>query len=609
MTGNYFTDNPEIKFQLENKINMQRIFSLLTEDEKAFFQAKNAESYRDGIYEILEVFGPICDDMASRARQIDGLDIVLENGKEQFPPVLKQNLDILKSFGFLGGGITTKYGGFALPFFCEIAAAEMLNRACPSTTISAHWYSSIARVIEKYGSKELCDEYIPRIAKGEMSGNMALTEPDAGSDLAGIKTYALRQEDGTWTLHGTKRFITNGTGEISLVLAKTEKGAQGLEKLSLFLCPRFLDGKDNIRILKIEKKLGLHGSITAELAYDGAKAWLLGEENAGFHYMLDLMNESRIGVAGQALGAMEAIFRLASNYANERQTWGKPIAQHELIADKLLDMEVELKVARSLCYETSFLQSMRTVLERRLIDGEAGQVPRSSLELQLKEVNRELRRKTPLIKYWLAEKAVEHARTSLQIHGGYGYMQEYRAEWLLREVLIYPLYEGTSQIQALMCIKDEIKDLIKNPRQILDRSLQFKMKSFLEKDPLARKFSKIKENSWNALLQILFKLAKENFTDLNWDTFKKSPLKVVKSLNFKNTQIQKFGPALLHAEHFCELKCIEALASSVLGDAKEEPSRTWIAEHFLNKGLARADYLYSLIKADSSVLNERLNVH
>jgi alkylation response protein AidB-like acyl-CoA dehydrogenase len=234
MAGNFFTDNPEIKFHLENKINIQRLFGLLTEDEKAFFEAKNAESYLHSIFEILEGFGPICDDIASRSHQVDEVEIGLKDGREQIPPVLQQNHEILKAFGFLGGGAATQYGGFGIPFFCEMSAAEMLNRACPSTTITAHWFNSIARVIEKYGSKELCDEYIPQLAKGEVSGNMALTEPDAGSDLAGIKTYATREDDGSWKLYGTKRFITNGSGGISLVLAKSEKGAQGLEKLSLY---------------------------------------------------------------------------------------------------------------------------------------------------------------------------------------------------------------------------------------------------------------------------------------------------------------------------------------------------------------------------------------
>ena len=455
-----------------------------------------------------------------------------------------------------------------------MAAAEMLNRACPSTAITANWFASIARVIEKYGSKELKDEYIPRLAKGEISGNMALTEPDAGSDLSGIKTYAVPQNDGTWTLHGTKRFITNGAGGLSLVLAKSEKGALGLDKLSLFLCPRLLDGKDNIKLLKIEKKVGLHGSITAELAYDGAKAWLLGEKNAGFRYMLDLMNESRIGVALQA----------------------SPDDRGKIAG----------KAARSLCYETIFLQSMRNLLERRLRDGKGTDTSIPMLEKQLASVTREVRARTPLIKYWLSEKAVEHARVGLQIHGGYGYMHEYKAEWLLREALIYPLYEGTSQIQALMCIKDAIKDLIKNPRVLFDRTLRGTVHSFVKRDVVQRKFSQIKEITGKALLVIVYKLVKLNAKGTGVEKVKRNPLALVRMLNLKNLKIQDLSPALLQAENFCELRCIEALASSLVSDSTMDPSRKWIAERFLFKALPRATYLYSLIKAEDRILRERL---
>ncbi len=607
MAENYYSDNPDIKFHLENKINIQKIFSLLIDEEKAFFDAKKAEDYLKGVSEILENFGPICDEMASRSATIDKSEVTLENGKEKLPEALVKNLEILKSFGLMGGGTSTTYGGFGIPFFCEMMAAEMVNRACPSTAITAHWYNSIARVLEKYADEKLQSEYIPLLVKGEISGNMALTEPDAGSDLSGIKTYGIRQEDGTWKLYGTKRFITNGASEISLVLAKSVKGATGLDKLSLFLCPRTLAGKENIKVLKIEDKIGLHGSTTAELAFDGSQAFLLGKENLGFRYMLDLMNESRIGVALQALGLMEATFRLSSQYAAQRQAWGKPIAQHELIADKLLDMEVELKAARSLCYETVYWYSLQAILERRLKDRKLTQFPKSDLEKQLQTVNHEVRQRTPLIKYWLAEKAVEHARIGIQIHGGYGYMKEYRAEWLLREALIYPLYEGTSQIQALMCTKDTIKHFIRNPLQIIERTLQWNIKPLVERDLLAKKLSKLRQCSWNATLSILVKLFKVNAPGINLKEFKSNPLSFASLLKPQSFQVRNLRPALLQAERFCEIKCLEALGSSLVADAQVDRSRRWIAERFFFKALPRVEHLHNLIKSEDRVLNQRLD--
>ncbi len=606
MAGNYYSDNTDIHFHIAQKMPIEPLFALLTEEERACFDAQDAKSYRQSVLDILESFGPVCDDMASRSHLVDDVEVALENGKEQVPAVLTKNLETILSFGFSGGGVATEYGGFGIPFFCEMAGAEMLNRACPSTAISAHWFASVARVIEKYGSEELKNEYVPRLARGEISGNMALTEPNAGSDLSGISTYAVPQEDASWRIYGTKRFITNGSGGISLVLAKTQKGAVGLDKLSLFLCPRFHDNKDNIKLLKIEKKIGLHGSITAELAYDGAKAWLLGEKNAGFRYMLDLMNESRIGVAFQALGIMEATFRLANDYAQERHSWGKAIAKHELIADRLLDMEVELKAARSLCYETVYFQSMRNLLERRLRDGKAIDISREDLEKQLKKVTREVRRRTPLAKYWLSEKAVDHARIGIQIHGGYGYMHEYKAEWLLREALIYPLYEGTSQIQALMCIKDALKEVLQNPKRFAEKSLRGSLSAWTATDTLERKFAQLQEITAKSLLVIFFKLIKANTKNNDLQVAKLSPKHLLNKLNLKNIKIDNLSPALLQAEHFCELKCMEALASCVIKDAEVDPSRHWIAERFLFKALPRATYLYTLIKANDRVLQKRL---
>lgn len=607
MAENYYSDNPDIKFHLENKINIQKIFSLLIDEEKAFFDAKTAEDYRNGIAEILENFGPLCDEMASRSATIDKSEVKLENGTEKLPEALVKNLNILKSFGLMGGGTSTAYGGYGIPFFCEMMAAEMVNRACPSTAITGHWFNSISRVLEKYADEKLQSEYIPRLVQGEISGNMALTEPDAGSDLSGLKTYGVQQKDGSWKLYGTKRFITNGASEISLVLAKSVKGATGLDKLSLFLCPRTVAGKENIKVLKIEEKLGLHGSTTAELAFDGAQAFLLGKENLGFRYMLDLMNESRIGVAFQALGLMEATFRLANQYAEQRQAWGKPIAQHELIADKLLDMEVEVKAARSLCYETVYWYSLQAILERRLKDRKLAQYPRSDLEKQLQAATHEVRLRTPLIKYWLAEKAVEHARIGIQIHGGYGYMKEYRAEWLLRESLIYPLYEGTSQIQALMCTKDTIKHFIRNPLQIIEGTLQWNLKSFVERDSLTKKLVKLRQCGWNATLSILVKLFKVNTNGLNLKEFKNNPRSFAYLLKPQSFQVKNLRPALLQAERFCEIKCLEALANSLVADAQVDRSRRWIAERFLFKALPRAEQLHKLIKSEDRVLNQKLD--
>ncbi|MBI2603403.1 MAG: acyl-CoA dehydrogenase family protein [Deltaproteobacteria bacterium] len=605
--ANFFTDNPDIKFQYEKKIDFKRFFSLLIEEEKEYCSAKTSEEYAQSLLSVLEQLGEILGDVAENASQVDREGTKLENGKEKRSPALAKNIALLKEFGIPPTGIGPEFGGFGLPFFLEMTGGEMCNRACPSTALVLNWYGCIARILEKYASEDIQKDYIPQIAQGISSGNMALTEPDAGSDLGALKTYAEEQPDGSWKLYGTKRFISNGTSELSLVLAKTKKGAEGLNNLSLYLCPRVHEGKENIKVLKLEEKLGLHGSATAELAYDGSYALLIGKANRGFPMMLDLMNESRIGVAVQAVGLMEATWRLAKNYAEQRSTWGKPIAQHELIADKLLDMETELKVARSLCYETAYLHSLEWVIGRRLKDKKLSKPSVKELEKELQTVNKQVRKRTPLIKFWLAEKAIEHARLCMQIHGGYGYITEYKAEWWLRESFILTVYEGTSQIQALMCTKDLFKEIIKNPKLILDRTLQFNWKPFQEKDPLMRKFWKLKKIGWMSTLSVLLKVVRANIKIIPSFPKTLNPLALTNLLRQYKLQFDDLRPALIHAERLTEIKALEALANSAIEDYKADKGRAWIADRFLNKAILRSRYLQSLIGEDDEVLQGYLD--
>lgn len=604
MSKNLYSDNPDIAFHLEKKMDFKHFYSLLTAEEKEIFSSTTYEDYVGNFTSSLAALGEMCGVIADNAIKVEKEGVGFQNGKETFYPAMLSNLKLLHEFNLQSLCIEPEYGGMGAPFLIEMAGGEILNRACPSTAMNMNWYGSIARIIEKYANDSLKNEYIPKIAEGKYSGYMALTEPDAGSDLAALKTYAEKEDDGSYRLYGTKRFITNGTSHIGLVLAKTKKNTYGLNNLSLFLCPRTIQGQDNVKVLKLEDKLGLHGSTTAELAFDGSKSWLLGKENEGFHYMLDLMNESRIGVCFQSIGLMQATWMLAKQYADERQTWGKPISHHELIAEKLLDMEVETKAMRSLGYETAFLCSLKEVLSRRL---KTQTIPdgftRESLEKELVSVSKKLRNWTPLVKYWGAEKAVEHARTCIQIHGGYGYVKEYRAEWWLRESLIYSIYEGTSQIQALMCVKDLLKSVVRNPKRFIEETLSLSVKNFSESDPLKKKLLKIKQAGNAAIISILFKLLKSNAPSVPSLTSPTQIRKAIKNLSTAMVKFDNFQPALLHAERVCEIKCYEALGESLLRDVAIDSSREWIAERFLYKALPRVVALKTLIEQEDRVLN------
>ena len=606
---NFFSDNTEIQFYLKKRIDWQDLFDWLSDEEKEAIGASNPQEYLNSWMEVLDILGGMCGGpIAANAKAVDRSKYQWVSGKELVPEALQKNCEMLREFGLAGLGVAPKYGGMGAPFIFEAIAAELVNRACPSTMLNMGWYGSIAHILDSFASEEIKEEYIGKIADGVWSGNMALTEPDTGSDLGALRTYGVKQEDGTWKLYGTKRFISNGTSQISLVLAKNEKGSEGLSALSLFLCPREYQGVENIKVLKLEEKLGLHGSATAELAYEGATAWILGKEGEGFQYMLRLMNYARIGVGFQGLGLMEATFDLAKTYADQRMSWGKPLARHELIAEQLLDLEVELIATRSLCYQAAFNISMMYLGERVLKKSYVDPVKKQFLEKKIATYKQKVRKWTPLIKYWVGERSQVHARQCMQILGAYGYTTEYKAEWWIRESLIYSVYEGTSQIQALMCMKDTLKEVVRNPRQFIETVLGLKLKGLTSASHLKSKLYKIKQASHGAVLSLLAKLLKSNVKETISTITDKEISHLIKLLSADLINLENIGPALLHAERICEIKCLEALSESLVLDAEEDEKRAWVAERFMYTSLHRINHLKARIEQDDEIIQQRLTV-
>ncbi len=605
---NFYLDNPDIKFHLTKRVDFQALFEGLSDDEKQALGAGTVEEFREQAMNVFEALGEICGtELANNALKVEKEEIRLEDGEVHLPPSVVSNLKKLLEFGCASLGVGTKYGGLGTPFVLEACASELIMRACPSTGLNIVWYSAVGHIIEKFGTDQIKDAVLPRITAGEWSGCMALTEPDAGSDLAALRSYGEEQKDGTWRIHGSKRFISNGAGEIALVLAMNEKGATGLGNLNLFLCMRKEDGKDNYRVTKIEEKLALHGSATCELNFDGSRAVLLGENGKGFQHMLHLMNDARIAVSFQGLGYMEAIYRLAADFASQRKTWGKPIAQHELIAERLLDMETEIRAVRSLCYQAGLNQSLmyqgeRTVKRRP----DMPEDERMAIDKKIAKARKRVRRWTPLLKWYVAEKCVEMARTGLQIHGGYGYTKEYRAEWWMRESLILPIYEGTSQIQALMCVKDTLKDVIRRPRRFIETALGLKVQTLRANDPLRKKLYRARQLESSAVLAILLRLLKANVRASISEVKATDLMRMVKILSRDLIKMENVGPALLHAERLCEIKALVALSECLVWDAEADASRRDSAERFLNKSWPRLNMLKAEIEMDDPVLAERL---
>ncbi len=602
---NFFADNPDILFHFEKRMNFDDLFAWTTNIDRETVSASTPDEYLKVWCEVLEGFGEYAASrIAPNAAKIEKEDIVLQGGEVKLGETMQANIAGLVELGSPGLGVAPEYGGLGAPFFVDMAACEIGNRACPSTMLNSGWWGPISKIIEQFGSDELKQEYCPKIASGEYSGSMSLTEPDAGSDLSAIRTYGEEQGDGTWLISGSKRFISNGNGEISLVLAKNKKGGESLNDLSLFLCPAFVNGKRNFHITKVEEKVGLHGSATCELVFEQSKGYLIGANGSGFKYMLKLMNDSRIGVAFQGLGLMEACYRLARDYAEQRKTWGKPIAQHELVAEKLLDMEVETKAFRSLCYQAAFNGAMVHAGERYLAaNPQLDASEKKDIERKIKSYNKRVRRWTPLVKYWAGEKSVEHARNALQLHGGYGFTKEYRAEWWVRESLIYALYEGTSQIQALMSMKDTLKDVVARPKAFFESAFGLKVKAFSEPDPVRRKLYKMKEVLHHSIVAILFRLMKSNVRTSMTEMNGADILAKVKTLSKDLMKFDSLQPALLHAERICEMKCLIAVSEAALWDAEVDPSRMWIAERMVNTSWPKVSYLRAQIDVDDPVID------
>lgn len=610
---NFFSDNEDLLWHFNNKFDFEAAWKWVSAEVRESSGVSSAREYADLWREVLSSFGEVCGSgIAPNARKVeeDGIDLD-GSGNVVVPETLRRNIQTLIQLGVPGVGTSPEFGGTGAPMFIELSANEILFRACPSTALNTCWWGPVAHVIERFGGDLEKQLAIPKLASGEWSGAMALTEPDVGSDLGQMTTWAEPQADGSWRITGTKRFISNGNAEVVLVLAKNAKGVTGLDKLSLFLCLKDEDGKRNIHVTKIEHKLGLKASATCELKFDGARAWLLGEDGKGFHAMLQLMNEARIGVGIQGVGLMEATLRMAQEYASQRHAWGRPIAKHELIAEKLLDMEVELKAARSFALSACFAHGMIHLGEdylRRNPD-----LPRSekdAVEAKLGRYRRRVRKWTPLLKYWVAENAFLHARNCMQIFGGYGFTTEYRAEWWLREAMILPVYEGTSQIQALMCLKDTIKHAIKRPRALFEKALGNQVMAVSDRDPLDRKLAKCRQQYYSSVLTTIKLVVAEAYRSSRQSSRREAGgIDLLKSIKLLGKELQRqenFGPALLNAERICEMKSLVAMAESLRRDSKKDPARRWIYERFVYKALPRITYLKTLVEQEDPVIAGRL---
>jgi alkylation response protein AidB-like acyl-CoA dehydrogenase len=417
-----------------------------------------------------------------------------------------------------------------------------------------------------------------------------------------LRTKAEQDEKGDWFITGQKIFITSGHGKYHFVIARTEEAKNpddpfgGLKGLSMFFVKTYDDLPDGTRkryvtLERIEEKLGHHGAVTAALAFERSPAVLIGKRGEGFKYMLVLMNNARVGVGFESIGLAQAAYNMAKAYADERRSMGKVIARHEMLADFLDEMRTDVQAMRALGVAGGFHEEMARKLEligkftETLDPVEAERNKRAQ-----KEHSALSRRFTPLLKYLATEKAVEIARRNMQIHGGVGYTKEYGAEKLLRDSLVLPVYEGTSQIQSLMAMKDTLFGIVKKPQEFAKRMGQAAWRSVSSRDPLERRVAKLQSLSMSAQQFLLTRTAASKLKTLS-DVPVGKWSEVLKDWDPK----RDFALAMLHAERLTRILIDEAVAELLLEQAQKHPHRRDVLERWLARAELRSKSLHEEI--------------
>ncbi|HYU18639.1 MAG TPA: acyl-CoA dehydrogenase family protein [Chloroflexota bacterium] len=561
--GNYFTSNRDLTLYIDELIPWHRLVPLV--EGPAADVPTTVATWRD----VLVMAGEYCGkEIAARAREVDEASVTYGPPEVLTSEPMLENLRGLRELGLIGLGLPREYGGAGLPFTVAAAMIELLARACPSTMVQYAFYVSPAAMIVRFGTEEQKKLWVPRLARGEIIGAVAMTEPEAGSDVGNLSTTASPGEDGSWRLSGGKQFISSGNGQMVIVLARCVPGSRGLDGLGLFIVPRRVTvesaERDNYRVERAERKLCIAGSPTCALSFADSQAELLGEVGGGFAAITSFMNESRVAVGIQALGLAQAAYEAASDYAAQRVQMGVPIREHPLVAEMLLDMEASVVGLRALCYEAAVTSDLVMGLER-----EGGSPERA------RRMSRYLRELTPLVKYHGAEEAVRLARVAVQVHGGYGVIKDYDVERFARDSLILPIYEGTSQIQALMATKDLMKAVLANPRTVLASGPSPALAQARFDGALGRDFGAARSKMVSTLRYLLVDLARGL-----------GPRRAIAMATGRSRpEFDDFGYVLLHAERLTQMLARLHITRLLANQAARIPERRPIAERFARHAL------------------------
>ena len=447
--ANFFLDNKDLQYHLSHPL-MRKIVELkergFSDKDLYDYAPHNFEDAMDSYHRVMEIIGEVCADViAPNAEGVDKEGPRVENDRVIYASGTVENMKAVNAAGLSGLTLPRRFKGLNFPLLCFVMANEMVARA--DTSFENIWgLQDCAETLNEFASEEQKMKYLTWVSEGATCA-MDLTEPDAGSDLGAVMLKATWSEERqTWLLNGVKRFITNGDGDVSLVLARTEEGTTDARGLSMLVYDKRNGG---MKVRRIENKLGIKGSPTCELVFTDAPAELVGDRRMGLiKYVMSLMNAARLGIGAQSVGLCEAAYREALKYAHERQQFGKDIIKFPAVAEMLTNMRARLRGARALLYETSrFVEIYKQythISHERSLEGEERQ--------EMKFYNRLADGFTPLVKLFASEYANSLAYDAIQVHGGSGFMKDYACERLYRDARILNIYEGTSQLQVVAAI-------------------------------------------------------------------------------------------------------------------------------------------------------------
>ncbi|AXI41113.1 acyl-CoA dehydrogenase [Sulfitobacter sp. SK011] len=415
-----------------------------------------SEATDDVTRAILSEAGKMCDEvLAPLQRNGDLHPARLENGVVRTSPGFDGGFKAIAEGGWIGMSADPEYGGMGLPMTLTSAVNEMMSGACLSLQLAPLMSQGQIEALEHHASDEIKALYLPKLISGEWTGTMNLTEPQAGSDVGALSSKAEDNGDGTYAVSGQKIYISWGDNDFSdnvchLVLARLPGAPAGTKGISLFLVPKFLPDengepgpRNGVSVVSLEHKMGLHGSPTAVMQYDSAKGWMIGKEQGGMAAMFTMMNNARLGVGGQGIGAAEGAYQKALEYALERKQ-GRAggtgtIAEHADVRRMLLTMKADVFAARAIALSCAHAIDM----------GQATQAENWKARAAFL---------TPIAKAFGTDTGIAVAEMGVQVHGGMGFIEETGAAQFSRDVRVTAIYEGTNGIQAMDLVARKMMD-------------------------------------------------------------------------------------------------------------------------------------------------------